>query len=93
MVKSKVPFKTNVDQSIRKASANPPKRTAGPNPITKGGIWIRSGRRKRIRASVVNPKKERAHLVMWLLKWVVTVPVAAYLMVWLLILIADLFSV
>jgi len=90
MVKSKVPFKTNVDQSIRKVTTPTSKRT-GENPITKGGIWI-SRKNRPIKAAVVNPKKEKTRLIVWILKWVVAIPLFAYFLIWLVIMMTDLFN-
>ncbi len=89
MGKRKIPFKTNLDQPVGKASDAPPKRPLHTH-STKGGIWIQRKTRP-IRAKVFNAKKERAILLRWILKWVIAIPLSAYAIVWLLILMRDLF--
>lgn len=89
MGKRKIPFKTNLDQPVGKVPDTPSKRPPHTH-STKGGIWIRKKNRP-IRAKVVNKKKERAVLLKWILKWVIAIPVSAYALVWLFILMRDLF--
>ena len=91
MGKSKIPFKTNIDQSIPRPAAKPTRR-AVQDDITKGGIWIRTKKTRRIRAVVVNLKKERNLLIKGILIWVVAIPLGVYFLVWLLILMIDLFT-
>jgi hypothetical protein len=91
MGKSKIPFKTNIDQSIPRPAARPT-RTAAQDDITNGGIWIRTKKTRRISPVVVNLKKERSQLIEWILIWVVAIPLSAYILVWLLIVMIDLFT-
>ena len=90
MGKRKIPFKTNLDQPVGKAPDTPSKKPIPTHSSTKGGIWIRRKNRP-IKAKVVNKKKERSALLIWILKWVIAIPLSAYAIVWLFILMRDLF--
>lgn len=85
MNKSRVPFKTNVNQRIPKAAVNPSNKPA------QSGYWLRSQDRP-IRARVVNQRKERKQLAEWILVWVTAIPVGLIVTVWMGLLVFDMFT-
>ena len=78
MGESKTPFKTNVDQKLGPFKASKKSR--------KTGFW------KPIRATEVDVAKEKTDRIKWLLKWVLFLPLSAYALLWLLVLLVDLFK-
>ena len=78
---SKTPFKTNTNQPVS-------------GRFRKAGRLSHylSGKRKRIRATEVDPAQERNHRIFWILKWVLLLPLSVYTLFWLLVIIKDLFQ-
>jgi len=90
MGKSSIPFKTNVNRPIRKPAADSLNRPAQ-SEITNTSYWLRRQDRP-IKAYLVNPKKERNKLAKWILIWVVAIPLGFMAMMWLVLLIIDMFN-
>ena len=82
MSRRKVPFKTNVDQPIDIDKAGRTKRKRS----------FLSLKRKPIKASVVDPVQERTQRTKWTLKWAVLLPLSVFLLMWLVLLLLDLFK-
>ena len=82
MEKSKVPFKTNVNQSIRVPAAGRASGTARAKQTVLGGkaYWLRPENRP-IRATLVDEDVERALLLRKLLSWLLIVPFAVMVVV------------
>ncbi|NNE04347.1 MAG: hypothetical protein HKO64_10425 [Xanthomonadales bacterium] len=56
-----------------------------------GGVWIVPRKKRRIRAFLVNERKERLLRCRWILTWVVAIPLAVYSSWWLLVFVKELF--
>ena len=57
----------------------------------KGGFWARKNKSGPLKTTVVNLKKERAHRILWILKWVVGIPAGIYVLWLIYVVIADIF--
>jgi len=90
MGKSRVPFKTNVNRPEGKSASGPLGQPVKPRK-TNDGYWLRPQDRP-IKAYLVNQEKERKKLTKWLLIWVVGIPIGVLALVWLFILVIDLFT-
>jgi|GEM_PF-3247072 len=90
MGNSSITFKTNANRPVRKPAASALNRpTQGGRANT--GYWLRR-RDRPIKARLVNPEKERKKLAKWILIWVVAIPLGFMAMMWLFLLIVDLFN-
>ena len=79
MTESKTPFKTNVDQKIGPfKKRRPGSRTSLTKPVK--------------RATKVDPTKEKSQRFKWILKWILLLPLSIYALVWLLLVVFDLFN-
>jgi hypothetical protein len=78
MGESSIPFKTNVNQKIAPFR----KRRARPS----------STASRPIKATKVDPAKEKTRRIKWVVKWVWILPMGAYVLVWLLLILFDLFN-
>ncbi|MFT5139807.1 MAG: hypothetical protein ACI9H8_000263 [Lysobacterales bacterium] len=56
-----------------------------------GGVWIQPRKRRRIKAYLIDEKKEKSLRVKWLLRWACAIPLVIYGFWWLSFLFADLF--
>ena len=90
MGKSPIPFKTNVKRPAGKPDPNALKRPAQGG-MANTGYWLRRQDRP-IKAYLVNPEKERRKLAKWILTWVVAIPLSFMAVMWLILLIIDLFN-
>jgi hypothetical protein len=90
MGKSRVPFKTNVNRLGSKPDADTLGKPAQSGK-TNEGYWLRRQDRP-IKAYLVNKEKEKKKLTKWILLWVVGIPLGVLALVWLFILIFDLFT-
>ena len=78
MGKSKTPFKTNLDQKV--------------GPFKKRRENSKTGFSKPIKATRVDDAKEKSNRTKWILKWVVLLPLSVYALLWLSLLLLDLFK-
>jgi hypothetical protein len=85
MVRKKVPFKTNVDQSIVLDKAAQSRRT-------RLNARIQAAQPKPIRAQRVNPGWEKKQRIYWVLKWILFLPLSLYALSWFLLLLVDFFT-
>lgn len=81
MSQNKTPFKTNTNQSI----------AAKPRGESHLSGYL-SGKPKKLKTTEVDLDKERSHRLIWVLKWVLVLPLSFYLFSWLLIYIFDFFN-
>ena len=51
-----------------------------------------SRKRKRIKTSRVDPVKEKKQRAIWWLKWVIFLPLSAYALAWIVVILIDLFK-
>jgi hypothetical protein len=89
MSKFSVPFKTNVNRPFRLPATKPSSRPARARKVN-DGYWFTP--RHPITAYLVNEKKERKKLFQWILIWVAVIPLSFMIIVWLVLLFADLFA-
>ena len=85
MGKSKIPFKTNLNQIVVLDKAGRARRADL-------AARFRSSKPKPIRAAKVDVDKEKRNLIRWVLKWVLLLPLSAYVLMWLLVLLVDFFK-
>ncbi len=78
---SKIPFKTNTDQ-FKTGQFRRKSRLSG----------YLSGKRKPLKTTKVDLAEEKENRVIWMLKWVLLLPLGIYALVWLLVVVIDLFS-
>ena len=78
MGESKIPFRTNLDQKV--------------GPFKKRTEGSKTGFSKPIKATRVDDAKEKTNRIRWVLKWVVFLPLSVYALLWLLLLLIDLFK-
>jgi hypothetical protein len=79
MAAGKTPFKTNVDQKLGPLK----KRRQG-----SGSSLTRTVKR----AAKVDPAKEKYNRFKWILKWILILPLSIYALVWLSLIVFDLFN-
>jgi hypothetical protein len=79
MAESKTPFKTNLDQKLGPFKKR--RRVTG-TPLTKPVK----------RAAKVDPAKEKSNRFRWILKWILILPLSIYALVWLWLIVFDLFN-
>lgn len=91
MGKRKIPFKTNVDQSVDR-SVWLPKTEEGRLRRKKRAAGLEGGKKKSLKATKVNPGKERLNRFLWVLKWILVLPLAFYGLTWIVIIMLDLFK-
>lgn len=85
MEKSKIPFKTNVNQSLVQDKA-------GRRRKTKLSESYLASEPKPLKVKKVNIAKEKTHRIIWLLKWILLLPLSVYVLTWSLLLLVDLFN-
>ena len=85
MAKSKTPFKTNINQVVVLDKAGRARRADL-------AARFLSSKPKPIGAAKVDLDKEKRNLKRWVLKWVVLLPLSAYVLMWLLVLLIDFFK-
>lgn len=79
MAESKTPFKTNLDQKLGPFKK---RRWGTRTPLTKP---VKS-------ATKVDPAKEKSNRFRWILKWILILPLSIYALVWLWLIVFDLFN-
>ena len=73
-----ISFKTNVNQKI--------------TPFGKRRTRSRTTASRPIKATKVDPAKEKSHRFKWILKWILILPLSIYALVWLSLIVFDLFN-
>ena len=82
MGNNKTPYKTNFKRSEKAATSKPVRKTKRGN----------NAKPRAIRATRVDESAEKAQRIKWFLKWVLFLPLSIYAVMWLLLLMFDLFS-
>ena len=82
MGNNKTPYKTNFERSGKTATSKQVRKTKRRN-IAKP--WA-------IRATRVDESAEKVQRIKWFLKWVLLLPLSVYAVIWLALLMFDLFS-
>lgn len=85
MVKSKIPFKTNVNQSSVSDKDGRRRKTR----LSESYL---ASKPKPLKVKKVNIAKEKTHRIKWVLKWILLLPLSVYVLVWSLLLLVDLFN-
>ena len=85
MAESKIPFKTNLNQPIGTAES---RRVQSKRRIAR----ILAEKRRRVRATRVNIPQEKTDRIKWMLKWVLILPLSAYVLMWVVVILIDLFK-
>jgi hypothetical protein len=85
MAESKIPFKTNLNQTIDTVES---RRIQSKKRITR----FLAEKRRRVRATEVNIPQERTDRIKWMLKWVLILPLSVYVLMWVLVILIDLFK-
>jgi hypothetical protein len=88
MDKSKTGFRPNPDQSRHKPGADKSK-SARQVRRERNRAWKRN-KTEPLKPAVVNPRKERIRKTLWILKWVVLIPLTIYALWWFSIILQDL---
>jgi len=81
MGENKTPFKTNINQSV----------TAKPRKESRLSGYL-SGQPKPLKTTKVDLDKEKNHRIVWIMKWVLLLPLSVYALFWLLVYIFDFFN-
>lgn len=85
MPESKLPFKTNAGQPIRKR-----REKAARDGKDRSKMW--GTPRQKIRGTKVDARRERVERIKWIAKWVVIIPCSIYALSWVFLIFSDLFS-
>lgn len=85
MAESKIPFKTNLNQPIGTVES---RRIQAKKRITR----LLAKKRRRVHATRVNIPQERTDRIRWMLKWVLILPLSVYVLMWVLVILIDLFK-
>ncbi len=91
MAKSKVPFKTNVHQSLKKGRNQPGSETDQTKRL-KRPLKLWGATPKKIKARKVNIRQQRTERIIWFTKWVVVIPLGIYSLSWIYLIFTDLFG-
>lgn len=90
MSDSKIPFKSGFAKTPGKGSS-----TGSADPARKNWSrprrWKRNKLRKLEKIKVVDPKQQKIQKLMWVLKWVVGIPLTVYLLWWFILIIVEAF--
>ncbi len=85
MAKSKIPFKTSLNQPIGTAESKRIQR--------KRRVARRlDAKRRQIHATKVNNPQERIHRIKWMLKWVLFFPLSLFVLMWVLVILMEVFK-
>lgn len=85
MGKSKIPFKTNVNQIVALDKAGRARRADL-------AARFLSSKPKPIKATKVDVDQEKRHSIRWVLKWILLLPLSALVLMWFLVFLVDLFK-
>ncbi len=88
MPESKLPFKTNAGQPLKKdqGQAAPGARSSK----ARSRLW--GAPRQKIRGTKVDSRQERVERIKWIAKWVIIIPCSIYALSWVFLIFADLFG-
>jgi hypothetical protein len=85
MSESKLPFKTNAGQPIKKGQGKPAR-----GDKSRSKMW--AAPRQKISGTKVDARRERVERIKWIAKWVIIIPCSIYALSWAFLIFSDLFN-